>query len=116
MNIQAVSNHEGRLLYVDCSWPGSVRDAKIFNNSSINKIFQNENLPNVKRKLNEGDEFLVGPVLIGDPTDPLLPGILKEFSTCTSNGEVIFIVKSRSVRNQIEYAFGRLKARWRILN
>ena len=115
INIQAVCDHEGRFLDVDCSWPGSVHDAKIFNNSSINKIFQNENLPNVKRKLNEDDEFLVGPVLIGDPAYPLLPGILKEFSTCTSNGEVIFNVKLRSVRNQIECAFGRLKARWRIL-
>ena len=41
---------------------------------------------------------------------------MKEFATCSSNGEVIFNRKLRCVRNQIECAFGRLKARWRILN
>ena len=41
---------------------------------------------------------------------------MKEHATCTTNEEVIFDEMLRSVRNQIECAFGRLKARWRILN
>jgi len=40
---------------------------------------------------------------------------MKEFDSCSSNEEVIFNQTLRGARNQIECAFGRLKARWRIL-
>ena len=116
INVQAICDHEGHFLDVDCSWPGSVHDAKVFANSSVNMLFQEKRLPDVARKLNHDDNIDVGPVLIGDPAYPLLPGILKEFDTCNSNEEVMYNIKLRSVRNQIECAFGRLKARWRILN
>lgn len=116
INMQAVCDQDGCFLDIDCSWPGSVHDAKIFANSSMNKLFQEKILPTVERKLNADDDIAVGPVLIGDPAYPLLPNVLKEYCNCTSNEEVIFNQKLRSVRNQIECAFGRLKARWRILN
>ena len=116
LNVQAVCDHKGCFLDVDCSWPGSVHDAKVFSNSSVHKLFQESRIPNIERKLSEDDNLSVGPVLLGDPAYPLLPGLMKEFATCNSNGEVIFNRKLRSVRNQIECAFGRLKARWRILN
>ena len=115
INVQAVCDHEGKFLDVDCSWPGSVHDAKVFANSGINKLFQEKKLPNVERKLNEND-IAVPPVVLGDPAYPLLPSVLKEFATCNSNEEVIFNQMLRSVRNQVECAFGRLKGRWRILN
>ena len=114
MNVQAICDHEGCFLYVDCSWPRSVHEAKVFANSSVNLLFQEKRLLDVARKLNIDDNIDVGPVLIGDPAYPLLPGILKEFDTCNSNEEVMYNIKLRSVCNQIECAFGRLKARWRI--
>ena len=40
---------------------------------------------------------------------------MKEYDACTSNEQVIFNNTLRSARNQIECAFGRLKARWAIL-
>ena len=40
---------------------------------------------------------------------------MKEYTTCINNEQVIFNNLLRSARNQIECAFGRLKARWRIL-
>ena len=40
---------------------------------------------------------------------------MKEYDTCTSNEQVVFNNMLRSARNQIECAFGRLKARWSIL-
>ena len=116
INVQAVCDHEGCFIDVDCSWPGSVHDAKIFSNSSINKLFQEQDLSGLIRKLTDNDETMVGSVLLGDPAYPLLPGMLHELSTCASDGEVIFNMTLRSVRNHIECTFGWLKARWRILN
>ena len=115
INVQAVCDHEGCFLDVDCSWSGSVHDAKVFGNSAINKLFQENKLPNVEKKLNSND-IDVPPVLLGDLAYPLLPSALKEYSTCTSDDEAMFNIMLCSVRNQIECAFGRLKARWRILN
>eukprot|EP00794_Sanderia_malayensis_P020675 gene20675-biopygen17064 len=115
INVQAVCDHEGYFLDVDCSWPGSVHDAKVFGNSAINKLFQENKLPKLEKKLNSND-IDVPPVILGDPAYPLLPSVLKEYSSCTSDDEVMFNIMLRSVRNQIECAFGRLKARWRILN
>ena len=35
---------------------------------------------------------------------------MKEFESCTTNAQVLFNELLRSARNQIGYAFGRLKA------
>ena len=40
---------------------------------------------------------------------------MKEFQYCAESKHVLFNHMLRSARNQIESAFGRLKARWRIL-
>lgn len=53
---------------------------------------------------------------IADPAYPLTPyWCKKEFESCTTNVQVLFTELLRSARNQIECAFGRLKARWSIL-
>lgn len=40
---------------------------------------------------------------------------MKEFQTCATNEQVLYNNMLRSARNQIECAFGRLKARWAFL-
>ena len=40
---------------------------------------------------------------------------MKQYAICQDNNEVMFNTMLRSAGNQIECAFGRLKARWRIL-
>ena len=40
---------------------------------------------------------------------------MREFNHCTTNEQVVFNQMLRSAWNQVECAFGRLKARWRIL-
>ena len=40
---------------------------------------------------------------------------MKEYAVCQGNNEVMFNNMLRSARNQIECAFGRPKAPWKIL-
>ena len=114
LNVQAVCDAKGLFLDVDCRWPGSVHDAKVFANSSLNKKLQNGNIPITYQLLVPG-HTKVGSYLIGDPAYPLTPHCIKEFETCATNAKVVFNNMLRSARNPIECAFGRLKARWSFL-
>ena len=72
-------------------------------------------LPTVHRSLIPGHDKIPS-LLLADPAYTLLPYCMNEFTTCNTNDEVIFNNLLRSSRNQIECAFGRLKARWQTLN
>ena len=36
-NVQAVCDYKGLFMNVDCRWPGSTDDSKVYTNSAINK-------------------------------------------------------------------------------
>ena len=114
INCQAVCDFSGKFINVEVRWPGSVHDARVFANCDIQKGFANGKLKMFYKELLPGEEC-VPQILIGDPAYPLLPYVMKEFDHCKSNEEVIFNQLLRGARNQIECAFGQLKARWRIL-
>ena len=115
LSVQAVCDYKGMFMDVECRWPGSVHDAKVFANSSINAKLRNNKLPTTFQTPVPGGVKIPN-YLIGDPAYPLLPFCMKEYETCASNEQVIFKNMLRSARNPIECAFGRLKARWAILN
>lgn len=115
LSVQAVCDFQGRFMDVDCRWPGSVHDAKVFANSSINRKLSNGLLPVTYKRLVPGHAEIPN-YLIGDPAYPLLPYCMKEYQTCTTNQEVLFNNLLRSARNPIECSFGRLKARWSVLS
>ena len=94
--------------------PGSLHDARVFSNCDVQKRFSDGKLDLFYKELLPGEEC-VPQLLLGDPAYPLLPYVMKEFDHCSTNEEVIFNQMLRAARNQIECAFGRLKARWRIL-
>ena len=115
LNVQAVCDYCRRLIDVNCRWPGSVHDAKIFNNSKINSLLREGKLPLLYRSL--CPRYDKAPVLLlGDPAYTLLPHCMKEFSTSNLNAEVMFNNLLRSSRSPMECAFGQLKARWEILS
>jgi len=55
-------------------------------------------------------------MIVGDPAYPLLSWLLKGFFDTLSAEEESFNVYLNSARVSVEMAFGRLKARWRILH
>ena len=114
LNVSAVCDYRSLLLDVECRWSGSVHDAKMFANSSINRKLQNSQLPKVYLCI----LLAMSPLpnyIVGDPAYPLTPFFIKKLDTCSSNAEVIFNNLLRSARNPVECAFGRLKPRWSIL-
>ena len=114
INCQAICNAFGQFIDVEVKSPGSLHDARVFSNCEVQKCFSEGKLDLFYKELLPGEEC-VPQLLLGDPAYPLLPYIMKEFDYCSNNEEVIFDQMLRDTRNQIECAFGRLKARWRIL-
>ena len=51
--------------------------------------------------------------MIEYPAYPHTPYCMKEYQTCVENKQVVFSSLLRSARNV--FAFGKLKARWRVL-
>ena len=115
LNVQAVCDSRGLFMDVDCRWPGSVHDAKVFCNSDINCKFVEHKLPITNQPILPG-RMEIPNYLIGDPAYPLTPFSMKEYDTCPENATVVFNNILRSARNPIECAFGRLKARWAFLS
>ena len=115
LNVQAVCNWRGLFLNVDARWPGSAHDGRVFSNSKITTLLREQKMPMVYQEIFVGYDK-VPPLLLGDPAYPLLPFCMKEYPSPQSNEEVMFNNMLRSARNPIECAFGRLKARWQILN
>ena len=114
LNIQAICDSKGYFMDVECKWPGSVHDAKMFANSSINYKMKTGQLPKTFITLLPGYEAIPNS-FIGDPAYPLTPFCMKEYKSCVTNEEIVFNNMLRSARNQVECAFGRLKVRWGFL-
>lgn len=110
----AVADHRYRFLYTNTGSPGRNHDAGVFEESRLSKILGSE-LFEREAKTIEG--VLVGPLLLADQAFPLQKNLMKpypHFGVAGSDAQA-FNFHLSSARRVVENAFGRLKARFRIL-
>ena len=91
--------------------PPRAHDAKEFANSGINKKLRDGEITvTLTKKTTKIPNYL-----IVDPAYTLPTYCINEYDSCSKNKLVIFNTMLRSARNQVEWTFGRLKARWTFL-
>lgn len=111
--LQAIVDDQYLFRNVSCKMPGSCHDREALYHSSFYK-----NVDNLMPKGNKVvDGCNIPYMILGDPAYPLLPWLLKnyDYDFHISPEKDSFNVHLNKGRVVVENAFGRLKARWRIL-
>lgn len=98
LNVQATCDYKYCFMDVVVKWPGSVHDARVFANSSLNLMPGQDPVPVFS---------------LGDPAYSLMPYLMKEYPNGDSTvQEQYFGMTLCQSRMVIECSFGRLKARF----
>ena len=82
LNWQTVAGHKYCVFDVVIRWPGSVHEARIFSNSSLNQKLRDGNISNCEKVIVKGRPA-VSHCTLGDLVYQLFPFLMKEFA----NGE-----------------------------
>ena len=91
LNVQAVCDYRGMFMDVECRWPGSVHDAKVFANSSLSHKLREKKIPETFQAVIPGCDKIPN-YLIGDPAYPLTLYYMKEYETCEQNEQVVYVL------------------------
>ena len=97
INVQAVCDTNLRFISLVAQWPGSVHDSRIFYNSSLCAIFENEE---------------IGGILLGDNGYPNKWYLLTPILNLQTAQERRYNIAHMTTRNTIERSFGVWKRRF----
>lgn len=100
LNAQATCNAHEMFTSFDCTWAGSVHDARIWRNSQIQRVL-NENA--------------AGALLLADEGYPVTPWAMTIYRNPVTNAEKAYNALHKKERVIIERMFGQLKARFPVL-
>ena len=104
----------GKFINIEVKWLGSANDARVFANCDIQNNYSSGKFNLFYKEILPGYDC-IPQLFLADPAYPLLLYVMKEYEHCSTNEEVAFNQRLRSTWNTIECAFGKLKARWMIL-
>lgn len=99
-NVQATVDSNEMFSSVECVWAGSVHDARVWRNSTIRQI------------MNENE---AGVILLADEAYPLTPWVMTPFKNPVSDAQKSYNKLHKKERVIIERVFGQLKQRFPIL-
>lgn len=103
MSMMALVGPEYEVYYVSYGSPGSDSDTKIFNNSTLKTLLENDILPE-------------GYFIVGDDAFTLRPYLMKPYpGQRLTEAERIFNYRLSRARNVVENFFGFLANRFRVL-
>lgn len=121
----AVVDATGRFTYVNAGRPASLGDAAAFRRSSlkrmldVNAVFPPEHAMELELTRDDGSthSLTLRPYLLGDEAFPLLSHMMRCYKQPTDDHSANGLLNRCIIqgRREVERAFGRLKARWRIL-
>nr|XP_060615329.1 uncharacterized protein LOC132765152 [Anolis sagrei ordinatus] len=113
MVLQALVDHQGQFMDVYAGRSGKVHDARIFRSSPIFRAMNQGTFgPNTTMNM-EGED--VKPVILGDMAYPLLPWLMTPYSGHLDTRKQLFNDTVGRCRTIVDYAFERLRGRWRCL-
>lgn len=101
INVMAVCDHNLKFLNIICSWPGSVHDSRILDNSRVCQLLEEGNY----------DGYL-----LGDSEYPCRKYLLTPVLSPTTENERRYNVAHMKTWNAIQRTFGVWKCRFAILN
>ena len=112
--VQAVVNGKKHFLDFACGFPGSMHDGRVLRRSRIFARAERREILTIPTVNAAGQE--IGPYLVGNSAYPLSPWLMKPFPEGTRDrDEIKFNRQLSSAQVKVEFAFGILKNRWRIL-
>lgn len=100
-NVQAICDADAVFLAVDCTWPGSVHDARVWSNSSIRTILESNDC---------------GALIIGDEGYGISPWLMTPYKRPNGPHETNYNRIHTKERVVIERAFGQIKRKFPILS